>query len=681
MWTHGKLIRNWAHANNPFAGAFVAVWLIGVALSACQSGEPSKVTLSAADLIPLCASDAECADLEFCRDAVCTPRRIEIPNAADTPMACLDNGDCIPGFTCRESLCVATSTATPPCREIDDCRPFATVCDLGLGICRPCSADLPCAEQMRCGEDSKCYAATNDRTSQTTPNHDNPPSTPVDELPDSECSFHSDCDDNWACFEGDCQPCFTDQMCRADSIDPSLCDFSTGSCKLPDCAWAEDCEPGDGCWRGRCGPCTTHEDCRSGETCGPSRSCHPAPENECDDQTPCTQGRACLPDGSCGACQSDDECSSPQRCTAGRCLVPECAESTECANGQVCEASLCVNCQRRDQCAFGEVCSGDGRCVLAISTAADLGETCAENTACSPGLDCITVVDTQVCARTCIGSGKTMAADCPPGFACYKFGSDTFSLCLPAEIMLSAAGERFPGHPFTSRAGSTCAEPNSCQTGFCEPRTSRCLRHCQASADCNDREVCYTAWTETREGSDTALGYEINDIHHCIGSEPGRFSSYGAECSAGLECDSGLCIGTCTNNSELRCNYDFDCPDGGMCNGFCGKHCRSGRDCPADAICDVWPTLLPSSGANGFTKTCSRRTGLGTEPLGATCGHGSDCLSNWCVGGKCSTTCANVDDCPAALSTPGSPARCETDAEFNAFGFVEYATQVCRTAR
>ncbi len=104
----------------------------------------------------------------------------------------------------------------------------------------------------------------------------------------------------------------------------------------------------------------------------------------------------CVPEGASPAeCTADAECSRPERCQCGRCVVGACSAGTVCPAGEACRGGRCtVACVEDGQCAAGEICNGGG-CARPCEEDAECrrGElcdffgTCAAK-ACSPEVAC-----------------------------------------------------------------------------------------------------------------------------------------------------------------------------------------------------------------------------------------------------------------------------------------------------
>ena len=554
------------------------------------------------ELGEVCQSNGTCGNNDGCvSDADCNGLVCE--TSSGLCFQCLNNSHCQAGQSCRENSCVFDDTNSIPCATQSDCAPFGLICDNASSTCVPCTNDVQCGQGRVCNSG----VCTNDSTSGGNSGGGNGDGT------SGACSSRDECN-GFACFLGECTPCFADAMCfdLADILSgiEMVCELSSGQCIQAECTSADDCPRPLGCWSGQCLACVMDSECRTGEICNANGEC-------IEDNLGCTS-------------------------------------NNECSGGQVCIGSACQNCTASSQCDTGQTCNSLGRCAEnatggggSTTSEATLGQRCSAGVACASGLTCITMGENSFCSQACIGSGQGGGVDCPSGYACYKYSTDTFSLCLPNEMMVDSAGNALPGSPYNLQPGANCAAGNGCQTMYCESTTNECLRRCNADRDCNSGEVCYTAWIEAEA---PATDFEIIDVHYCIGSNTASYQPAGGACSSGMDCDSGICGGTCSNDANQICNSAADCASGGTCSGTCKSHCRTNSDCSTADTCAAWPTTVEASGYSGWTTVCQNKLGSGTTPNGGACNTASDCTSDWCVGGICTTNCVTNSDCSGTLS-------------------------------
>ena len=314
----------------------------------------------------------------------------------------------------------------------------------------------------------------------------------------------------------------------------------------------------------------------------------------------------------------------------------------------MCVATSCVNCTSSTQCSSGQTCGTNGRCTTGSTTLGDFGATCSTADDCKAGLTCLGGTSGNKCSRTCIGSGKGGDADCPSGWACVDFESgslDGLMMCEAASMLSST----YPGQPFNQ---APCASGNACQTSVCFTDVNECARACAANRDCNAGEVCYALVDSAGANS----GWDF-----CFGSDTTTYKAVGLACNNAVECDSGLCEGTCSDGK--LCNKNTDCASG-TCTGKCRDHCRSNADCKSTEACNPWPTTIGTPNS-GWVPTCSPKYYSGTKTDGSACTDDSECKSDWCVGSICSTPCAIKADCTGGLAGKNCEALSFVDSSNN----------------
>ncbi len=552
----------------------------------------------------ICRSDGTCGELEVGCTSDDDCAGLHCDTVSGSCVQCVSSGQCPSGQTCRDFMCVSSGgggggtdgggggSGNPSCASQTDCDSYGKICDPGSNECVDCEDDSQCGSGRRCAAGT-CTQAPNGGGGGGGGGA-------------GSCLFRDDCNGQ-ACFDGECQPCFSDFMC-ADATDlftgaTKMCDVDSGSCVDPQCYDANDCPTGQACWGiGHCGECLFDDECRVGETCNwDTGVCEAAP-------TP-----------------------------------PECTSNSECSGGMVCVSNSCAACSADNQCNAGDKCGTDGRCYTPAPQTGTraFGETCSASNKCSDGLICLTMNSKSLCTRPCIGSGNGGDADCPSGYGCYNFESgslDGTKMC----VATSQVSADFPGVPFTLAPGSDCSSGNACQTSICYSDSQECARACLANRDCDTGDVCYAVWAD--DGSVT-----LGD-HLCYYSDTENYLAAGAICSSGLECDSGLCAGTCSQGGTA-CNSDLDCDANDTCSGTCVDHCRSNSDCSSTDACTPWPTLTDANGSySGWVPACLPKYYNGTQANGTTCSDHSDCKSDWCVSGICTSPCGITADCTGSLA-------------------------------
>jgi hypothetical protein len=291
------------------------------------------------------------------------------------------------------------------------------------------------------------------------------------------------------------------------------------------------------------------------------------------------------------------------------------------------------------------------------------GTACSSYSDCPDGMICAGLeAGKTLCTTPCVGSGKGGNDDCPSGWACVNWETTTLDgmqVCLKSTQL----GASYPGYPFTTPPGGSCSSSqNACQSSICDNSNS-CVVMCMSDRDCGSGDVCY-AYTD-------GTYYE-----HICGPSDTTLAATGDNCGDNTDCDSGICLGACSNGAP--CGSSADC-GGGACAGSCVDHCRSDADCSdSRTTCAMWP-MIQAKGQNlgsGWVPVCGGRNYSGTKQLGASCSHDSDCASEACLGGICTTPCATADDCAGLM--PGSSCAAINFATAQSQGQIVFSASYCQ---
>jgi hypothetical protein len=130
------------------------------------------------------------------------------------------------------------------------------------------------------------------------------------------------------------------------------------------CETAEDCGR-FACVDGVCQPCTSDDDCPARRVCGEDRSCEEGVA--CEEDSDCPADKLCE-GGTCvdrPECLIDSDCEDDEICLNGRCTFsPECTSDADCGEGFECVGDQCFEerCRGPEDCADGEICEA-GECV------------------------------------------------------------------------------------------------------------------------------------------------------------------------------------------------------------------------------------------------------------------------------------------------------------------------------
>lgn len=338
-----------------------------------------------------------------------------------------------------------------------------------------------------------------------------------------------------------------------------------------------------------------------------------APEEICD-------GR----DNQCDGREVDlieaTNCTGSQRCsrTAGRCVDPICTyPEFRCAEGFQCVDGACTpgDCTRTG-CSAPQVCDPVTRACVdmrPIGSPCETDAQCADQV-CMPsrealGLEAgLTAGARKICTRACCDD-----RDCPAGQACWASGSGARGCVDRALLAMGSLG----APDSTERS---CSNRNACEPGSCLPGSFEAY---------DRRRFGFTCGSTTRTDR--------------------------VSCTAGDQCESGICLGGHEFWSWSRLAYVEAGPCTSACRNAadCGIYARAwngsadGRD-SGDEIQMACLTVV-FSGSTDWTQACFETSGQGP---GATCTTDSECLERACIGGVCRATCCSNADCPGEICRP-----------------------------
>jgi Cys-rich repeat protein len=396
------------------------------------------------------------------------------------------------------------------------------------------------------------------------------------------CTANADCPSALVCntLDATCVQCVEDQNC------PS------GTC-LPD---------------GTCAMCGPAQPCPQGQTCGADGLC----TNGCDSATAgCPMGKYCLPgSATCVECTMDSQCGPNRICDAlhicrGACTSP----SMPCAQGTVCDADagVCVGCLSNANCSMPPVCDPVTRTCVGCLSGSDCNGALA---VCNPG--------TQTCVG-CVADG-----DCGTGQVCKN------NSCVPG---CSAQHTSCLNNLVCDTASGTCVTcTTDAQCGGATPRCDTVSHSCKpclsgASDNCPMGEYCrpdFVCERGCKTNAECPSGQCVN--HSCAGC------TNDAQCAAGLVCQNGTCISSCSATNP--CGAGKDC---------CNQHC-------VDLQSDNANCMVCGQACNGGQTCCGGQclvtnTAAHCGACGTVCGMGQDCCNGGCTA---ITTAQNCGACGVA---------------------------------
>lgn len=376
--------------------------------------------------------------------------------------------------------------------------------------------------------------------------------------------------------------------------------------------------------------------------CVASDACHRA--GTCDPATgACSNPVA--PDG--GSCSDKNGCTEKDVCRAGTCVgTPKkngssCDDRNSCTEKDACQAGSCVggrSVKNGTSCSDGNGCTEKDACQAGVCTGKlkKNGSSCDDKNPCT-GKDVCT-------AGACAGTNKRDGSECEL--------DDDDNECI-SEDGTCRAGVCKPDK------AKTCAAPDQCHVGLCDPETGGCFsRDAAPGAACNDDNPC-TSPDRCENGVCTGtLG--CDDDNRCT-LDSCESSSGCLHTPISCDDDNQCTIDSC--DRELGCVYlVLSCDDGNACTT---DSCEGPQGCINSPIsCD--------DGNACTIDSCDPTSGCTNMPVadGMTCDDGDDCTpTDTCEAGVCraciptgtctappcddeegfcpGVVCAFDDDCPA----------------------------------
>jgi hypothetical protein len=523
-----------------------------------------------------CDNDNQCAEPNVCQNASCGKRPNGSPCSANNPAECA-SGICAQGVCCAgpcTGSCV--SCALPQ----------------SLGICAAVPDGMPdpekvCVDQKpaSCGTDGKCngrggcrrYAAGTLCSAAT--------------CKTGTATKASFCDAAGQCPAPEIETCTPIIVCNA-----------AGNACERTCTRDDQCMIGTKCFAGKCGllddgkTCDENNDCKSG-ACSDGVCCNSAcGGNDKNDCQACSAKEGASKDGVC-TLRSGRTCNDGNACTK----VDLCVDST-LAPGSICQGTMPVICQAKDQCHSVGVCNtGTGVCT---------NPALPDATSCNDGNQC-TVGD--VCTAGVCRAGP--AKSCPTPDQCHNLCDAMTGACNPPK-------------PDNTR----CDDGNKCTTGQDVCKAGICTG---LAKTCTALDQCHTPGT-----CEPTTGVCSNPV-----KTDGSACEDGNKCTTGDQCTAGKCVkgtgtvacgattcrlcdpatGTCTGTAKPNATA---CDDSNLCTT--GEVCNAGRCAGGTTMACAIPAC----------NRCVPTTGVcGPINEGGTCNDGRTCTTaDKCTAGTCAGT-------------------------------------------
>jgi MYXO-CTERM domain-containing protein len=467
-------------------------------------------------------------------DAECTDQGV---NSCGTNGACNGAGACALyasglacGVMCSAGVvtalgCDGAGTCSKP-GAMTPCSPYA--CGSATACATTCANDTACAPTAYCRlTDHTCQPDLSNGAACTSP---------------SQCQSGHCAAADGVCCDSDCSTACSsctaakkgtgvDGVCgptQADTDPDNVCTADLGypnSCKADgNCDGMGACrllaKPGV-----VCGTPTCSAGVETDLACSAAGECVPA-------QKPCSPF-ACANGSTCAsACTDSTECAQGEYCQAGVCVSQKalgvaCGAATECAMG-VCQDGVCCNEACTGQCQACDVASNPGTCTNV--TGAPHGSTrptCSADPECGGTCDgnnptaCVNMPSTKACGQPTCQSGVAQSSAC-----------DGMGTCLPQPATPCKAFACGPTSCKESCAADTdCAQAYVCSSGECVQVTT---------------SVCVGASLKAPDGSMHACA-----PYACEGTQCKTTCASNTDCSGGAVCSPDLlCVQPPKSTSE-----------------------------------------------------------------------------------------------------------------------------------
>jgi hypothetical protein len=472
-----------------------------------------------------------------------------------------------------------------------------------------------------------------------------------------DCLFDLDCDTGQKCVDRGCVQVTTcnNSLDCVDGAEP-VCDASVAECV--ECVTLDDCDANNDCTDNRCVP---YDRCRNSLDCSDQQVCDATRQRcvECDADADCGTDRRCvdytcrkgcasdisctslgmlcnLNGGYCVECQVDLDCPSVYYCSAGSCVLDECAAgSSECIGNAVstCRASGngfdSVNCLSRQTCVENgtEASCTDWTCTAGVTECDAMNRrliTCSVD-----GLTVEDEVDCEASGEICV-AGSCQDLECVP----------SVNFCDGETVRHCADDGLSSTLVTTCLSNQFCDDTNvSCLTQLCAPGQPWC--NGQLAQVCN-----------ARGSGSTGPGT------NCSGTP-------------GMECVGGTCVcqanrRDCDGESSTGCevNTSNDEDNCGSCDAVCSSSHVPTPTCSASTCNGTCQSGYMDCNADKRTDGCEIHTDADATNCGA-CGRSCSALniaSPTCGTGICNGNCTSgYADCNSNKQTDG----CETETQAN----------------
>jgi len=326
-----------------------------------------------------------------------------------------------------------------------------------------------------------------------------------------------------------------------------------------------------------------------------------------------------------------------------------CQKTSDCSMG-FCVDGICCTSACMDTCQVCKVSSSIGKCQLVGAGSQDTvaTTTCTGSSACDGKGNCIASgANAQQCSTgTSCGSGI-----CADGLCCNTTCTGTCMACNVTGKLGTCSN--LPQWTQDSNATSKCTGNKTCDgLGTCKlSNGQKCSSASQCtSGNCVDGRCCDTACTTTCSACNIT-----GKLGTCSLLANMKTDTYAAvTCSNGKACDGkGACYVVCEGKI---CTTNL-CVDGKCCDTACTGTCTACNVKSSEGKCSNLPKWSKDVNASTTCTGGNACDGQGTckKIDGQKCSSAIDCVSGYCVDGRCcNSTCTGTCKSCAVMSNEGT---------------------------
>ncbi len=598
-----------------------------------------------------------CDGLGTCVDSgttPCTPYKCSGNGCATN---CATDNDCVVGYYCSASVCIAKKTNGDSCGANAQCLSGHCVdgvcCDTSCtGLCRACDIagfEGTCSyfgnNADPDGECETCWACNGAGACKTVTEGQDPKAE-CDQTEPTQCGTDGVCSGSGACRYWSLATECGDQSCSGTQLAPI--DYCNGAGACVD-------SPTTSCCPYKCGPLACKTSCSVDADCCGDAYCN---------------GSACVT-----KLDNGEACSGATQCKSGKCVDGYCCDGWCTDTCQGCNvAGALGTCTDRpsgtdpeNECGTCQQCNGAGACSNVAQGQDPFGDcaqtdptTCGQSGACDGGGNCEAWPNSTVCeAQKCVDTLVHLPDYCSGDGQCLDSGSAS---CCPYRCSGSSCGS-------SCSSTSDCCDAYYCNSGSCVSKFAN-GEACSAGDQCVSGYcvdgVCCSAACDGECQACNKAGFVGKCTYHSYLTDPEDDCGVCAVCNGSGACINAA-VGTdpfddCTQASPASCGLDGSCTGTGACRYWNTSTVCGGQSCADE-------TLAPTDYCDGIGN-CSDSGSFSCCPykcLGDSCRTSCSADVNCCTTALCKSTtacqtCSNASPCPTSATQNGASWCCNGDS-------------------